>query len=165
MQVQNTAPCQSKNRSHSEVIAASQRSHSMPAGDLQIGKIEHFAAPKKMNYVFFSSTKWRFLAKLQPKYSLWCYPPLQGLTSCKTARRIICRQSFFGLTQGKTLHRRYQNAFRWNIYIESCLMRQLMQPSASSCVSPVFLQCGSSELLCDDWAHNGLASESLRLII
>ena len=34
-----------------------------------------------------------------------------------------------------------------------------MQPSASSCVSPVFLQCGSSELLCDDWAHNGLVVE------
>ena len=36
-----------------------------------------------------------------------------------------------------------------------------VKPLCSSSVSPVFLQCKSSELLYNDWAHNGLALELL----
>ena len=36
-----------------------------------------------------------------------------------------------------------------------------VKPQCSSSVSPVFLQCKSSELLYNDWAHSGLALELL----
>ena len=73
-----------KKRSYSEVIAASQRSHSLPACGLQIGKIEHSVVPKNelsafsfnlhqspwIPCVYKGFARWRLLSEPSPNLHL-----------------------------------------------------------------------------------------------